>query len=346
MFPVIAPLPLVAGLLRGIRRHPSFNSNYRKTTIHMKKTSSFFCLKALAGSLLVGSLFLASASASETVILSERFVLNERLTSDLPNTSAWWGSQTTSLNQTVGGSIVGNGDQTVMTYFTNPGSLVSLAIGEILTVSFDFQLPNPPDPTNPGHSGIRFGLMNSTTSVSTTEPARASGDNFGNGYAGFAGYTGYGGWLNPHGANTGLRKRVTDGSQLLSGNAVWAYQPIQNTVDQVYINANETYTGAFQIERQADRVVASFSISGGNFDTITVTYQDTGGNGAPVYEFDTFAMFTTSARAGATYSLSSVDITVIPEPSAYAAAAGLLAAAVLLFRRRRGRAALKRKIYL
>jgi hypothetical protein len=289
----------------------------------MKQTSSFFHLKALTGSLLVGSLF--AASASGTTILSERFLDGERLVQNLPNTSAWYGGGETSLTQTAGGSIVSTTSTTFLTYFTDSGT-VSLAVGEIMTVSFDFQVPNPPA-SGFVNSGIRVGVMNSTTGV-----GRVTAEGFGNSNAAFVGYTGYGGWIAPQIADTRLRERTDMTSTALLGtNGVWPNRNT-NTADITTILADTTYTGVFLISREeTDRVVASFSVSGPNFATATATW-----NNGSLYDFDTFGIWTNARDVGPAFILSSVDITVIPEPSAYAAAAGLFAAAVLLFRRRRG----------
>jgi hypothetical protein len=286
----------------------------------MNLSTSLDKASALLTPLLAAAMLTSAASAN--VILSETFLDNQRLVQNLPNTSAWFGSQATSLTQPSEGMITSITGQTFLTYFTDSGT-VSLAVGEILRVSFDFQLGNPVTPAS--HSGIRAGLMNSTTGG-----GRVAADGFGSSNALFAGYTGYGGWIHPQGADTRLRERTDmSHSGLLNNNTGWANRTT-NTVNATPILADTTYTGVFLIARASDRVIASYSVSGPNFNTVTVTYEHVGSN---LFAFDTFGIWTNSTH-GDTFSLTAFDVTVIPEPSVYALLIGIVTALVLGIRRR------------
>jgi hypothetical protein len=236
-----------------------------------------------------------------TVILNEAFVDGSRLHQSLPTTSAWYGSLATSLTQPGEGRITSITGQTILTYFTDWGT-VSLDVGEKLRVTFDFQMENPSAEAT--HSGIRVGVINSTTGL-----GRVWGDAFGSGNANFSGYSGYGGWIHPQGADTRLRERTDmEHSGLLNSNNVWTNRA-RNTSTTTQILPFTTYTGEFNISRTAGGVVATFSISGPNFDTVTLSYDDVGSS---LFEFDSFGIWTNS-NSGDAFNLTRVGISVLPD---------------------------------
>lgn len=275
-----------------------------------------------------------SALGQVTAILDESFVAGQRLTQDLPDTSAWYGRGGT-LTEISGGISLDSseGSAFLITYFTDSGAF-NIGIGSSLEVTYQFRLDTAP---NVG-TGLRVAVFDSGGS-------RVEGDGSSASDSRLANYTGYGMFANPGSTNNySIRERIGSNNNLMfvggtSPNLVWT-TGTSGTVnnDIAALAAGVTYTGVFTVARtDADAGTITHTITGPDVDSsVSVAI-----NSGLLTSFDTFAIgllgATTDASNNPVTRMTGIEldsVTIIPEPSTYAALAGLLALGLVIVRRR------------
>lgn len=263
----------------------------------------------LLGACLAGILPLR-VSAATTTLLDENFPAGERLTQNLPTTSAWYSSgAASSVTYGAGALTVATGPTArfAITYFTDGGSPATLGIGDSLTATFSFSLTGVSSYTA-GY--LRIGLFNSGNS-------RIAADALTDTAAAYSNYAGYSLFLNPNSSTVvgAVRERISGSSSLINNST--AYNPaLTNTSGGGALgtlNDSTLYTGVYTISRiTADAVAISLLLSDGATQIYTISAQDIS---ASTSIFDTFA-FSASGNTVTNFTLNSVDIglTTVPEP--------------------------------
>lgn len=291
-------------------------------------------LATLSTSLLAVAMPLAGSS-----IINETWSDGNRSNQDLANNSmAWFSSAGSSTVEVTTGSmtqLTGSGGRHNLAYFTDPGSPVSIGVGEQLQMNFTVSFPNP-EALGAGND-FRVGLLNSQNS-------RISGDNQGgtNTTPGNANYQEafmpYSGYIFSGGVDSSrsisLRKRdpnSTPSGALIASTG--AYSTLGNTAsDHTTLSPNVEYFGIFTINRTGlDEAIISYTLSDGNSLFADITRIDESG---VEFSFDTVA-FVLGSNVADGFTLSQVQISAIPEPAHYGLAIGGLAIAFMLIRRRK-----------
>lgn len=230
-------------------------------------------------------------------VLNETFSDGERNSQDLPSSAAWFtstlGTSLTVANQ----QLVFAGDnasaQHIVSYFTTPGAPVDLAVGENITVSFNFVVSNPINTP----AGLRFGLLNSLNSRVTSDAAGASN-------ASYTDWTGYVAWLNPAAASDGARfaERTAASSTLITSGT--AYTTIDPAAPSQTLVAGTLYSATLSLSRTGTSTVElELSVTGGALSNYTLTATDTTA-GATSFDAFVFAI----NRSGSTAAVSQITL--------------------------------------
>jgi len=248
-------------------------------------------------------------SAVQTVIINDTLADGERAIASLPESAQWFSSSSASTltvtNETLAFSTLSTAGRHALAHF--PAK--TLALGESLELSFDFQ-------TSAGFvdqaSGLRFGLFSTNGAAAVV----ADGTNNGLTYIGYAVTTNgnpTAGGNNP----TVLRKRSSTPNQLLTSTG--SYTSVGNTggVFAAFV-AGVTYRATLTIERlEGDTARLTVRYTGGTLPTYTLTAVDT----LPaVTTFDTLAIAIGSSNSvAATTQFAMDNVSVIhigPTPAA------------------------------
>ncbi len=202
-------------------------------------------------------------------------------------------------------------------------SSTAVSIGETLTVSFNIAFNEPQgDGGNNGTDGVRFGLLNLNT--------LSSMDGVHNSTTG-TGYSTRFNWTTGTNATGGdIRKRTAAGNSVnyLTTSSVYGGA---NNINGFGLSASGTaYDASYSVSRiAASETRVDFTING-----ITRSFTDTGTTPG-AYNTFTFAKIGDTApfMESSTFTLSSFDVAVVPEPSAF----GLIGCSALglLLRRKR-----------
>lgn len=253
--------------------------------------------------------------------LTETFVTGERLTQSLPSTSAWYTSFN-SQSSDASGDLVVNDNVHVISYFTDSGSPLTLnSVGDSITASVTFSMDSPVAST----SGFRIALLDSNGT-------RLSADNTGNDNAAFENnYFGYGAFFNLNAA-TAMRlyeRDVANETKLINGNNAWTQLTAGSTGTGTTFGTGD-YTADITLLQTVSGIEISVTLAGVTGYTATIT--DTTDLRTV---FDTIAIYGAGSAMGDDYTLKSVTISSIPEPSAAALLMGATASLLLVSRRRR-----------
>jgi hypothetical protein len=270
---------------------------------------------------------------------------------NLPSSAEWFsqGSSTVAPNATYinGTGILNSGasaSDAETAYFESPGNYATLSVGSTLTLTVDFNMMSalPPDSA----SAIRLGLFNSgatatnghqttvDTGTTTTTTSTYSPKNYTGYYAEFNPMdhgTDVASLINyrPVGANTNWIGSNT-GSTVIGGNAILAASLANWATDTYQAMLTLDYTSATTMAITFD----IFDVSTG--DTEVTNYLIKTTTTSLVTAFDGLTIGGGDGTAGSEpFTITGVNLTEVPEPSAYAA---ILAAATLGFvacRRRR-----------
>lgn len=260
------------------------------------------------------------------------------------NRTGWFSSAGPSTLTVTDGAMrqdTGGSGRSVVTYIS--AGTVVLAVGESLTASFDLRLVGPAGTlfadANGANNQLRFGLFYSGGGT------RVISDNFGSAsYPGGAAYNfasqdGYASLTTLHEqgknsdgsqASTSIRDRTGSNTALIS--TTTGYTTLGSSiVPPVTFQIDTTYTGSMTITRTASGVDISVAYTGGAFGTnYAFSRSDTTD---AVFQFDMLA-FHVNSNVATAFTLDNVAVSVIPEPSTYAALAGLLALGFVAWRRR------------
>lgn len=311
-----------------VSRYRKQNPN-QQTQIKMK-TKTLFLGAAIAAST-------ASPLAAVT-LLNDTFSDNERATQSLTGSAEWGfapnGGTNTNANLSAATGALVYTPQAAATaqhstaYFTASGSPAALAVGESITLTFDFTLTALGASTE---NGLRFGLFNS------------NGSRYGAGFSStaqsfsnltvFDDSTGFFTTANV-GATTGqslfgARKGNASGSNTTPFGGSSTITGAFTNSGYLGLVASTAYTASLSITRNtATQAFVSTTINGFTQSGTTT------GETASTLSFDSFTVLTGSAivPTGNTFTIDNVNVTVVPEPSV--AMLGALGALALLRRRR------------
>ncbi|MEZ0216672.1 MAG: PEP-CTERM sorting domain-containing protein [Rariglobus sp.] len=273
-------------------------------------TTSGYSFGALALSVLL-SLSTSTAARADTVIVDEPFTSSD-LTDNIgdPLDAAWTSLSNTALS--VGAfNSTGNisnalridttaGFSGTRGQFTNGASL---AIGESITVSFDFRIINT---AGNDSAGLRFGLSSSSNTYAFT---------FGTG-------TTTGGGMAQFGANS---VGGTNNIYTASGTPF-------------AINDTASHTFSFKITRTSSISLSFLGSVDGNTISASTTAANSPSVPTTVSNFNFTSIVLGQGGTSNDFNIDNVNVTLeaIPEPSTYAALAGLSALGLVAFQRRRG----------
>lgn len=198
-----------------------------------------------------------------------------------------------------------------LTYFTP----TTLAIGDIMTLSFDVSFSN----TTSADNNLRVALLNSGGAANQINSDLATFND-----AAFNGYVGYAGFHNRGGSANAIRSRAGSNNTLFTTNAGGFATSLANNTSALNLVADTfyNYTLTYAYNTASEFVITA------SLNSVPISHTITS---SPVTTFDTIALFQVSS--GAT-TLDNFTVTVIPEPSTWALLAVSLTAMVVLRRRR------------
>ena len=281
----------------------------------------------------LGATLLVAIPSFATTILSETWSDGDRTNLDLPTSTAWYTSDATgTLTATAadGGSMTQSlsAGTHVIGYLTSSGR-IDLAVGERIELNFQFSLQN----ISGNGNYFRFGLFDSTA----VNP-RIAVD--GNGTGGFAGTRGFMANLTAQNeaASVNLQRRSagsTNATLIVSTNGFFG-NPVEfdDTLSEALVS-NVIYTGSMVVTRSGtaeNTVSASMTGPDGNIFTLG-TWTETNTN-VVTTGFDLVA-FGISNTGRDSFTLHSLDVQVIPEPSTAALLIGIVAIGAVCKRRMR-----------
>lgn len=220
----------------------------------------------------------------------------------------------------------------LLTYFTASGSPVALAIGETLSLSVQLSLSNVASQD----TGIRFGLFNSKGNRVTSDNLSTFQQST------FNAWDGYSAWFNPSSTTNpyNIYERTGTSTAIFSTSAgVNTVLGVNNSAS-IGITGNEPFTLSLSITRTSENALSLLSSVNG----VTLSRTDSTPEELLAFSFDTFAIQFGTAVPGnnQTVTFHSIDVSIIPEPSAF----GLLCAGafgIMMTRKRRTAGILSRK---
>ena len=281
-----------------------------------------------------------SAAGSLLTVVNETWADGDRTNQDLANNSmAWYSSGGATSVVTNVGSMERLASAHVVAYFTDAGSPVIIGVGQQIQLNFTVRFPFAHVGDTFGTGDFRAALLNSSGAAN-----RVTGDGHGgtnaNPTAGtfqplFIPYTGYmaSGRLIAEDERMSLRKRLADqegGGALIA--AIAPFELIGEQEASVALSPGEVYFGTLLVDRVGvDSAEISYTLSDGASTLVNVVRMDESG---AYFTFDTVA-FALGSNTASGFELQQVEISIIPEPSAYALLLGTLGLALVLIRRRR-----------
>jgi hypothetical protein len=280
----------------------------------------------------LGSTLLVAGTASASLVLSETWSDGDRTNMDLPTSTAWYTSRasgTLTATAAGGGSMtqdVSLGGTHVTGYLTSAGR-IDLAIGESIELNFEVSFEN----ISGSGSYFRFGLFDSTA----VNPRIAIDNNMGGGFAGTRGFMANVEAQN-QGAGVNLQRRngnSTNGTLILSTNGYFSNGvEFDDTLSEALVS-DVIYTGTMVVTRSgiAENIVSA-SMTGPNGTIFSLgTWTETA-PGVVSTGFDLIA-FGLSDAGRDSFTLHSVTVQVIPEPSTMALLFGFMAIGAVCTRR-------------
>ncbi|MDR1284362.1 MAG: PEP-CTERM sorting domain-containing protein [Opitutaceae bacterium] len=269
------------------------------------------------------------------ILLNDTFADGNRTGQSLPDSANWVGSVAGATLSLTDGALRQTGSVSnpiVLGYFTTPSAevpkpMVSLAVGESLTLSFSLGITTPGTTTG----GLRFGLFDSSNSTRKTSDFFPTHDSV------LSSYNGYFTTDTPGGGSGSIRFYQSGANELiggsLSGNGHTQAGSSGGGNASAFVSGN-TYATTFVISRLETGVSLSVSytgIFGTGTTTSTLTHSVTDTGSSPVTTFDTIAFYLHGTSTADAISLDNIKIvysqlTTVPEPST----AGLFAGGILL----------------
>ena len=277
--------------------------------------------------LIIATAFCALPLLGQTTILNETWSDGERSIQSLPNSAAWYSSGSGNLTANVGSmtQMLTNTTAMDIAYFTDAyGFVVSPAVGQTLELAYSISFINR---TSPSQSYFRVGLYNTIVDPRITADGGSTANSA---YLGATGYMLNTGGLNP-GVNLDLRRRTSTTSQNLMSSTS-AYATLSgNTTFQANVDNDVIYDGVLRITRTGELINTIEATLTAPDDTVVFSFATT--DSTSVYkDFNTVAFISGGAN-GDSFKLTSVNITLVPEPGASAFA--VMGALALAFRRKR-----------
>lgn len=255
------------------------------------------------------------------------------------NFSGWFLGTKPSIT---GGDLVTQAATTnaALAYFETPGHQYTMSVGETLTLSANFTMASGTSVNSSRTLYLTLQNSNSTLSTSNQVTANLAGATAN---AVFANYTGYGLLTNPGPASASAGQfdvRSGTNTNIVGSTTPWvlpsslvAMASATFTTDTTH-NYNISYTIK---EVSSTEMDFTYTLTNLSTSSVLASYSGaaTGLSGSSyVTSFDTIAIGVTSAQTGSFKITDLSLITSIPEPSAYAVAAGILAIGFVAWRRR------------
>ena len=280
-------------------------------------------MKRLIVLFVVGTL-LGNQCVQGWLYLDETWADGDRTNQNLTDSAAWFSnsaSSTLTATSDNGGSMTQSPTTgIVLCYFTQTqGDLVTLEVGQTIRMKYDISFSGVPDPVTAGY--LRAGLFDMSTK------ARITGDSTGSNNASFVGAAGYAVEFNgAYKDRTGdIKRRNHDATSnnLISSTSTPQYNNIttSKTGDILFAEtlANDiVYTGIIEITRLIDEIIIAGSMTrpdgeDGQFVIYDFSVVNTTA-GRQYHQFDSLAFAVSSATSSA-FTLHSVQVSVIPEPT-------------------------------
>lgn len=258
-----------------------------------------------------------------TTLVNETFADGNRIDQNPPGSLLWYSAGSAStLTTVVGAMTMTANDNFVIGYVTPAGSPISLNVGEklTLTVTFSGVLTGSLSPT-----GVRFGLFDSHGERVSTTGAQGSAPAYLN-YAGYVATFGVNNSGNTQLASNLWKRTPGANSNLINTASGYTYATGSSTGSTFSgsIVSDNPYTLTLTLDYQSlNQLVVTSSLTGGSLSGIVMSMTDT----TPVTTFDSIVLWG-GANPFTSMTVSSVNLAVVPEPSA-TAFLGLLGLAVL-----------------
>lgn len=259
---------------------------------------------------------LTASVAQGGILLQDTFEAGSRLTQDLPDTSAWYGGNTSggAISNATNGNLTysytsGAWVWSLTSYFTDSGT-VDLSVGEALkvTIAFEAQIN-----ALPSDNTLRIGVLNSGGS-------RLSGDISAGSNSAFNAYTGYVTLLVPTQTNSSSAiitqaKRDKLGTFPLSGGTTTTMTgrtgPTQSAANSMQSGVTYTFEATFTRISNSD-VQIDISLTGGTLSNYWSQWTD---STSSYTSFDTLIIGSTNATTFSSFTLHEVTVSqIIPEP--------------------------------
>lgn len=269
---------------------------------YLRAVKSGFCA--------AGILIFISVPVRSQVLLYDTFTNGTRLTQNLPSSAHWYSgglSNNVSVNSSglvfagdIGGSTPGSIHGGGLAYFTASGSPYSLAIGQTMTLSFDYSYGQ----INSADWSFEFGLFNSGGSRVTTDDTSFNSSIF-NAYSGYVAA----GVLGPDPSGLGrykIAERNLTANNLLTTSSYTILG--SNTIQTAGTNAGVTYDASLTLAYAASGEMILTS----DLDGQMLVRTNTSGL---VTSFDTVGIFAPGTPGTFTFGNVQVDVTSAPEPS-------------------------------
>ena len=276
---------------------------------------------------LIVALAVLSAASNAGAVVHDTFADGDRTNQDLANNSiAVFKSRSGTTVTSNIGSIVFDptaaaGSDMYWGFFTDPGSPVSLGVGDSLMFSLTMSFTGLAAGTN----GLRFGLLDSQGSRHTAD-LNGGGNN-----ASFTGDTGYGLFIplstapSPANAFNLVERTTTSSSNVFNTAADFTTVGMTGTEVQP-LSDNQDYVLTYSIFRQTETdVVLTAGISGGSLSNYSHSVIDTA-NALTTFDWFGFRIPGSTFATTITFKDINVTTTTIPESSTIAFLAGSLLA--------------------
>ena len=257
------------------------------------------------------------------------------------NFSGWFLGTKPSIT---GGDLVTQAATTnaALVYFEAPGHQYTMSVGETLTLSANFTMASGTSVSSSRTFYLTLQNSNSTLSTNNQVTANLAGATAN---ALFGNYTGYGLLTNPgpSGASAGqFDVRSGTNTNIAGSTTPWVLPSslVAMTSATFTTDSTHNYNISYTIKDvSSSEIDFTYTLTNLTTSTLLASYSGaaTGLSGSNyVTSFDTIALGVTSAQTGSfkITDLSLTSITSIPEPSAYAVAAGILAMGFVAWRRR------------
>jgi hypothetical protein len=272
-------------------------------------------------------------SAFGQIMISESWADGDRTNQSLPNSLAWYSSRATgtlTASSADGGSMTQSTDGSsahVVGFLTNThGQKIELVVGQSIQLTFEVSFQNL------GATGnyFRFGLFDS----SQVDPRITVDGNGGGGYAGTRGFM-----VNveniSENADVNWRRRAsinTNGTLIASTNGYYSTVTGATKLAEALVS-DVIYTGILTVMRSAEGAnIVTGSLSGPNGIVFEMGSWTETTPAVVTSGFDTVA-FASSTSNGDSFTLHSMSIGVIPEPSTMALLFGFMAIGAVCTRR-------------